>query len=135
MLTIASGTFDVTLTPQRASADVGDPTVSRMAIAKAFQGDLEGASRGEMLAVRTVVDGSAGYVAMERFVGSLFGKEGSFALQHNGRMDRGAKALSVTVVPDSGTDELAGLSGVMRIDVVEGVHSYVFEVAFAPDED
>jgi hypothetical protein len=135
MLTIASGTFDVTLTPQPASADVGDPTVSRMAIAKAFQGDLEGASRGEMLAVRTVVDGSAGYVAMERFVGSLFGKEGSFALQHNGRMDRGAKALSVTVVPDSGTDELAGLSGVMRIDVVEGVHSYVFEVAFAPDED
>jgi hypothetical protein len=135
MLTIASGTFDVTLTPQPASADVGDPTVSRMAIAKAFQGDLEGASRGEMLAVRTVVDGSAGYVAMERFVGSLFGKEGSFALHHNARMDRGAKALSVTVVPDSGTDELAGLSGVMRIDVVEGVHSYVFEVAFAPDED
>ncbi len=135
MLTIASGTFDVTLTPQPASADVGDPTVSRMAIAKAFQGDLEGASRGEMLAVRTEVDGSAGYVAMERFVGSLFGKEGSFALQHNGRMDRGAKALSVTVVPDSGTDELAGLSGVMRIEIAEGLHSYVFEVAFAPDED
>lgn len=135
MLTIASGTFDVTLTPQPASADVGDPTVSRMAIAKAFQGDLEGTSRGEMLAVRTPVEGSAGYVAMERFVGSLFGKQGSFALQHNGRMDRGAKALSVTVVPDSGTDELVGLSGVMRIDIADGVHSYVFEVAFAPDED
>lgn len=135
MLTIASGTFDVTLIPQPPSPDVGDPTVGRMAIAKVFHGDLEATSRGEMLAVRTAVDGSAGYVAMERVTGELFGKQGSFALQHNGRMDRGAKALSVTVVPDSGTEELVGLSGVMRIDVAEGVHSYTFEVAFAPEED
>jgi len=70
------------------------------------------------------VNGSAGYVAIERVTGTLDGKHGTFVLQHSGTMNRGASTLSVTVVPDSGTGELAGLSGRMNIQIVEGKHFY-----------
>jgi hypothetical protein len=121
----ASGTFEVKLNPQE--DPVGDPTVGRMSIDKQFQGDLEGTSRGQMLAVRTDIPGSAGYVAMERVIGTLQGRNGTFALQHTGIMTRGTPQLTVTVVPDSGTGQLVGLVGTMTIDIVEGKHFYKFE--------
>src|SRR2546421_13066124 len=96
----ASGTFDVKLQPQ-ADDKVGDPTVGRLSIDKQFHGDLAATSKGQMLAVRTDVEGSAGYVAMERVSGTLHGHSGTFALQHSGTLTRGASQLSVTVVPDS----------------------------------
>jgi hypothetical protein len=122
----ATGTFDVKLKPQT-DENVGDPTVGRMSIEKQFHGDLEGTSKGQMLAVQGEVKGSAGYVAMERVTGTLAGKSGTFALQHTGTMDRGVPGLSVTVVPDSGTGELIGLSGRMNIIIADGKHSYDFE--------
>jgi hypothetical protein len=122
----ASGTFEVKLNPQ-ADDNVGDPTVGRMSIEKQFRGDLEASSRGQMLAVMTDVQGSAGYVAMERVNGTLDGRSGTFALQHSGTMTRGAAQLTITVVPDSGTGELAGLSGQMSINIAAGQHSYDFE--------
>ena len=84
-----------------------------------------------MLAVRTDVEGSAGYVAMERVTGTLHGRSGAFTLQHSGTMTRGAQQLSVTVVPDSGTEELAGLAGKMTIDIVDGKHFYSFDYTLA----
>lgn len=120
-----SGEFEVTLTPQ-----VPDParpwSPGRMLIDKQFKGGLEGTSSGEMLAVMTGVEGSAGYVAMERVTGTLGGRAGTFVLQHSGTMTRGTPALTVTVVPDSGTGELEGLSGEMTIDVTGGKHAYTF---------
>ena len=95
-----------------------------MTLDKQFQGELEGTSRGEMLAFMTEVQGSAGYVAMERVTGRLAGRRGSFVLQHTGTMDRGTASLAVHVVPDSGTEELAGLTGTMNIIIAEGNHSY-----------
>ena len=130
MIKHASGTFEVKLTPQ-ADVEVGDPTVGRMSIEKQFQGDLEATSRGQMLAVMTGVKGSAGYVAMERVSGTLDGRSGSFALQHSGTMTRGEGQLTVTVVPDSGTAQLAGLSGKMSINIADGQHSYEFEYTLA----
>ena len=127
MATHASGTFEVKITPQAAPDEVEGTTLGRMALDKRFHGDLDAASRGEMLATRTGVDGSAGYVALERVTGSLHGRTGSFSLQHSGTMDRGTPQLSVTVVPDSGTGELAGLAGTMAILVEGGEHSYGFE--------
>ncbi len=118
----ATGTFDVKLTP----AGTPDAPVSAMAISKTFHGDLDGTSAGQMLAVRTAVDGSAGYVAMERVTATLGGSHGSFALQHSGSMDRGAQSLSVTVVPDSATEGLAGLTGAMDIKIDGGEHRYIF---------
>jgi hypothetical protein len=120
----AKGPFEVKLVPQ---ADAGDG-VARMSLDKQFHGELEATSRGQMLSVMGEVKGSAGYVAMERVTGVLGGKKGTFALQHGGSMDRGVPSLSGTVVPDSGTGELAGLAGRMDIRIeAEGKHFYDFE--------
>lgn len=130
MTTRAGGTFEVKLIPQPADDLAADPTVGRMTIDKQFHGDLEATSHGQMLSAMTSVKGSAGYVALERVVGTLQGRSGSFVLQHSGTMDRGTPQLSVTVVPDSGTDQLIGLSGRMTINAAE-THSYDFEYSLA----
>ena len=123
MTTHARGAFDVTLTPHPADPD-GFP--ARMTIDKRFHGDLEGTSQGQMLAAQTAVQGSAGYVAIERVRGMIGGRTGTFVLQHSGLMDRGAAELVITVVPDSGTEELAGIRGQMTILIQSGAHSYDF---------
>ena len=120
----ASGTFAVTLTPD---GQAGEASLGRLTIVKQFGGDLEAGSQGQMLAAHTAIEGSAGYVALERVTGRLHGRSGSFVLQHHGLMDRGTPALTITVVPDSGTGELAGLQGRMQISVVDGQHRYVLE--------
>jgi hypothetical protein len=123
----ASGPFEVKLSPQAQDDKIGDPTVGRMSIDKQFHGDLEATSKGQMLSTMTDVKGSAGYVAIERVSGTLHGRSGTFALQHSGTMTRGVPQLSVTVIPDSGTDQLVGLAGKMAIIIVDGKHSYDFE--------
>ncbi len=127
MSKLATGTFEVKVIPQPAESNVGDPTVGRLALDKQFHGDLAATSKGQMLAVGTDVKGSAGYVAMERVSGTLHGRDGTFALQHSGTMTRGTPQLTVTVVPDSGTGQLAGLAGKMAIKIVDGKHLYEFE--------
>ena len=125
----AAGTFEVKLTPQETS---GDPRLGRFSLDKQFHGDLEGTSKGEMLTGGAPVKGSAGYVAMELVTGKLHGRSGSFILQHSGTMDRGKPSLMVSVVPDSGTDELAGLTGKMAINIADGKHSYELQYALEP---
>ena len=122
----ASGTFEVKLTPQPVD-DNGDATLGRMTIDKQLHGDLEGSSKGQMLTAGTSVKGSAGYVAIERVTGTMAGRKGSFILQHTATMTRGTPQLSITVVPDSGTDQLAGLSGKLDIQIADGKHSYQFD--------
>jgi hypothetical protein len=122
----ASGTFEVKLTPQTPE-DANDPALARLVLDKQFHGDLEGTSKGQMLSAGTAVQGSAGYVAIERVTGTLHGKNGSFVLQHNATMDRGKPSLNIIVVPDSGTGDLAGLTGRMSINIADGKHSYDFE--------
>ena len=123
----ANGPFEVKLTPQPAAPGIEPANLGRMIIDKQFHGDLEATSLGEMLSAMGQVQGSAGYVAIERVTGSLHGKQGSFVLQHYGIMDRGAPQMTITVVPDSGTDALAGLSGSMQIQIEDGKHSYTFD--------
>ncbi len=132
MATHASGTFEVNLNAQPPVDGVGDATVSRLSIDKRFSGDLDATSKGEMLAAGTEVKGSAGYVAIERVIGSLHGRTGSFVLQHRGVMTRGVPELSISVVPDSGTGQLIGLSGTMTIQVADGEHSY--DLAYTLEE-
>ncbi|MDQ3266878.1 MAG: DUF3224 domain-containing protein [Myxococcota bacterium] len=108
----------------------GDVPIGRLTIDKKFEGDLAGASVGQMVAFRAPVKGSAGYVAMERVTGTLGGRSGTFVLQHSGTMDRGASSLRVSVVPDSGTDGLTGLTGTLDIQIDAGKHSYRFDYAF-----
>ena len=122
----ATGTFHVKVIPQAPDDPAGGP-FARLFLDKQFHGDLDGGSKGQMLAAGTAVEGSAGYVALEVVTGTLRGRRGSFTLQHNGTMNRGVPALIVTVVPDSGTDELTSLAGKMTIVVAGGTHSYEFE--------
>ncbi|MGI8731902.1 MAG: DUF3224 domain-containing protein [Pyrinomonadaceae bacterium] len=129
-MTKASGTFEVKVIPQ--APDEADTSgVGRLLLDKEFHGDLEGTSKGQMLAFGTAVEGSAGYVAMEHVSGALHGLSGTFALQHLGSMSRGNPDLTVTVVPDSGTGDLASLSGKMQIIIADGKHSYEFEYTLA----
>src|SRR5476649_3073871 len=123
----ATGSFDVKITPQVATPGFESAQLGRMTIDKQFHGDPDAASLGEMLSVRSETPGSAGYVALERVTGTLQGLKGSFVLQHSGTMNRGAPTLVLTVVPDSGTGELVGLSGSMAIIIDQGKHSYTMD--------
>jgi predicted flavoprotein YhiN len=119
----ATGTFEVALKPQALFHETS-PLLGRLSIDKTFHGDLAATSTGEMLSARTSVKDSAGYVAIERVSGTLHGHKGTFVLQHSSTMTKGEQKQSITVVPDSGTDELAGISGSMTIDIREGKHFY-----------
>lgn len=124
----AQGTFEVKLTPQSPAPGIEPAALGRQTIDKRFHGDLDATSLGEMLAVMSTAHGSGAYVALERVTGTLGGRRGSFVLMHSATMTRSSPAMSVTVVPDSGTDELEGLSGslVIRIDA-KGGHAYTFD--------
>ena len=123
----ATGTFEVTLTPQPPEDKAEGATLGRMSGEKEFHGDLEGTSKVQMLTAMTDVKGSAGYVAIERVTGTLHGRSGSFVLQHSGTLAKGVAQQSITVVPDSGTGQLVGIAGKMTITITDGKHSYDFE--------
>lgn len=123
------GTFDIKMSAEPPFDVVDGVSLGRVTFEKRFHGPLEAESRVWFIGARTPVEGSAGYAAIERVTGSLEGRRGSFVLQHSGTMTRGKTSLSVTVVPDSGTGDLAGLRGSMAIQVEAGVHHYRFEYA------
>lgn len=126
----ASGTFEVKAIPLQPDEN-DDTNIGRLSLDKQFQGDLEATSKGQMLGAGTAVEGSAGYVAMEKVTGKLNGRSGTFVLQHLGSMTRGTPQLTVTVVPDSGSDELVGLAGKMNIKIEAGKHFYDFVYTLA----
>ena len=123
----AKGTFEVKVAPQTPDGKFEDATMGRLTIDKQFHGDLEATSKGQMLTATTETKGSGAYVAIERVTGALKGRSGTFILQHGGTMTGGVPKLNVTVVPDSGTGQLVGLTGKMEIVIQDGKHSYDFE--------
>src|SRR5450432_2973423 len=124
MSNLAKGEFKVKLVPQTDEQII--PLFGRMTIDKEFFGELSGTSQGQMLSSGTSVPGSAGYVAIEKVTGSLLGRKGSFVLQHNATMNKGEAALNIIVIPDSGIEELAGLTGKLDIIRKDGKHFYEF---------
>jgi hypothetical protein len=122
----ATGTFDVKVIPQGAGDTADGIALGRMSIDKQFHGELEATSKGEMLTSGLESNGSMAYVAIERVTGTLMGRRGSFVLMHQGTMNREGQNLTVAVVPDSGTGQLAGLSGTMTITIVDKKHLYDF---------
>ena len=123
----AKGEFDVKVTPLALDGPAEDPKLGRLAIEKTFHGPLAATGRGQMLTADSEVQGSGVYVAVERVTGTLDGRKGSFALHHRGVMTRGQPALSVQVAPDSGTGELAGITGTLHIIIEGGKHFYDLE--------
>lgn len=126
MQAIAKGSFTVKVTPATEADVVDRISLGRMTIDKQLEGDLVGVGKGQMLTAMTPIEGSAGYVAIERVTGTLHGRAGSFVFQHTGTMDRGAQSLSITVVPGSGTGALAGISGTFGLQITGGKHFYEF---------
>jgi hypothetical protein len=124
----ATGPFEVKLNPQAPDENGGGAAIGRMFLDKQFHGDLEATSKGTMLAAGTGAKGSSGgYVALEIVTGTLMGRTGTFILQHAGTMTHGIPNLSVTIVPDSGTGQLTGITGTMSINIADRKHSYDLE--------
>ena len=127
MARTAQGKFEVKTAPLRADEATAATSIGRYSLDKAYLGDLEAASAGEMLGAGNPAAGTAGYVAMEEVKGTLHGRKGSFALQHVGSMQDGKFDLKVSVAPGSGTGELEGIAGDLTIIIESGRHSYRFE--------
>lgn len=121
---VAKGTFEVKVTPLPPEENIGDATIGRLSLDKQFSGDIVGTAKGQMLGIGTDIKESAGYVAAERVHATVNGKKGSFALQHSGTMQAGKFDLTISIVPDSGTGELKGIAGTMKIVIDSGKHSY-----------
>ena len=126
----ATGSFEVSLEPLSNTEVSNNAHLGRLLLNKKFSGDLTASARGQMLSAGTTTRGSAAYVAIDQVTGMLDGRKGSFMLQHAGRMNRGVPSLSIMVVPDSGTDELAGLTGTLSINIIDGKHFYDFLYSF-----
>lgn len=120
---VAEGTFVVQMTPV-ADTTAGPLTLGELQVTKTFLGGLTGTGTGRMLTALTPEEGSAGYVLIEVVTGTLQGKTGGFALQHSGLMDLGSPALTIAIVPGSGSGELVGIRGTFGLEIVEGEHRY-----------
>ena len=86
------------------------PKLTRAAVTKTFTGDIAGEGHVEYLMMYRS-DGSATFVGLERVVGHVAGKAGSFVLQRTGIFENGMAKESYSVIPGSGTGELRGLRG------------------------
>ncbi|WP_374347672.1 DUF3224 domain-containing protein [Chitinimonas sp.] len=119
-----TGTFDIKLTPSPVKEGA---RIARMSFSKEFQGQMRGSSSGEMLAVGTSTSEAGAYVAIEWVIASLDGKQGSFALHHNGTKQHGQSRMDIAVVPDSGSADLTGIAGQFEIRIEGGKHYYRFD--------
>ena len=128
----AAGNFDVTLAPQKIdNPQAQAAALTRLSIDKHYHGDIEGVSQGEMLACGDGKQHGA-YVAIERVTATLNDRSGSFALVHRAVMINGVpEDWTVSVVPDSGTGQLAGISGTMTITNRDGEHFYELQYTLA----
>ncbi|GAB3946705.1 DUF3224 domain-containing protein [Kribbella albertanoniae] len=93
----------------------------RFDFSKVWTGGMTGTSTGLMLSAGDPASGTAGYVALELFRGSVDGLEGSVVLQQFGTMSEEA-VLYYEFAPGSGTGQLAGLVGAVEIDTSGGGH-------------
>jgi len=120
----ARGTFSVELEASPPFEEDAGIAFSRVRVDKRFEGTLEAESVVHMLAVMTPVKTSRAYVAVERVVGTLDGREGAFAVTHLGVQTADEQSLALAIVPDSGTGELEGITGTLSIEFTDGQHFY-----------
>jgi hypothetical protein len=108
---VANSRFTITSWDEKPYSEGQDlPKMTRAAVAKTFTGDIEGEGRVEYLMMYRS-DGSATFVGLERVVGRVAGKAGSFVLHRTGVFEDGMAKESYFVIPGSGTGDLRGLRG------------------------
>ena len=107
----ATATFQVQGWDEKPFSEIdGGSKLTKVSVTKAFKGDIEGVGTLEyLMAYRD--DGSASFIGLERVVGSIGDRSGSFVLQHSGTFEGGVATDTWFVVPGSGTGELRGLRG------------------------
>lgn len=130
----ATGSFSITMQPATAPQRAGRSSLGRVLLEKVYAGDLVATATGQMLNAVTDTRGAAGYVAMEAVTGTLQGREGSFVAQHAGTMADGQQALSIVIVPHSGTGQLTGIRGTLAIRIVDGQHFYDIDYSLPEPE-
>ncbi len=116
---MASGRFDIDIAP----ADALLAGTGRFDFTKTWTGGIEGTSAGVMLSAGDPASGTAGYVAIEVFEGSIDGRTGTIAFQQLGSMADGAEALRYEVIPGSGTGDLTTVTGELVLDAAHGDHT------------
>ena len=111
MKNVANARFTIKSWDEKPYSEGEDlPKLTRAAVAKTFAGDIGGDGHVEYLMMYRS-DGSATFVGLERIVGQVAGKTGSFVLQRTGVFENGMAKESYFVVPGSGTGDLRGLRG------------------------
>jgi Protein of unknown function (DUF3224) len=121
------GEFELKASPLEISENEKSLGLMKMLFEKTFHGDLSGTSLVSMMGIMNKDTASGGYVAIEKFNGNVKGKSGSFYLQHSSTMNNGAQNQTIQIIPNSGTDDLAGISGAMTIEIKDGKHFYFFD--------
>jgi uncharacterized protein DUF3224 len=107
----AEGKFEVTGWDEEPYEDLaGDAKLTKARISQDFKGDLEGSGIWESL-MCYCEDGTAGYTGIERIVGKIGDRSGSFVIITTGKFDDGEAKTTWQVVPGSGTEDLKGLTG------------------------
>ncbi len=94
----------------------GELKLTRSSVAYSYQGEIEGESTLDYLMVYRE-DGSGNFVGLERIIGRVSGRSGSFVLQHSGTFTKQGVQGAVFVVPQSGTGALVSLRGEGKIDL------------------
>ncbi|MBB1510796.1 DUF3224 domain-containing protein [Tessaracoccus sp. MC1756] len=118
-------TFEIEITPTEALL----PTTSRFDFAKVWEGAAQGVSKGVMVSGGDASSGTAGYVAMEVFEGTLDGRKGAITFQQFGTMQGGVQEVRYEIVPGSGSGELEDLTGTLHLEIDgEGLHHITFEL-------
>ena len=115
MSTHATGTHDMKTWDEKTwdgkpANEVSGAKLTRASVTNSFHGDIEGEGTLEYLMTYRD-DGSASYVGLERVVGRIGDRAGSFVLQHSGTFAGGAAKTTWSVVPGSATGDLRGLRG------------------------
>ena len=121
-------TFDVSIVSKPTFSDeTGNKRNTRNIFCKELSGGMIGDSEAQMIAAHPANPGSAAYVAIEHFTGSVDGSMSSMFLQHQGLMETGEAALTSMIIPVSGIGELVRISGGFEIGEDVGKHSCVQE--------
>lgn len=133
----AHGTFAIDSFEPSDAEDWDGSQFGTVELRKTFSGEVEGTSIVRMMGVTAPVATSRAYAAFEHVTATVAGRGGSFVLQH-GALSRGPEdetTLALTIVTDTGTGELAGISGTARIDRDEdGTHRFTLDYEL-PDGD
>lgn len=122
----ATGRFNLDAWEEEAVDAVEDFVLARVRVGKTFHGDAEATSSTELVIAKKGEAGVA-YGGLERFTGSLHGKQGTFVLHHDASRSADGGWFRWSIVPGSGAGELTGIRGEGTVVPHDDSYSYTFD--------